>query len=59
LQIPTRKIQRVLLIFGEMIRHTEETNRDREILEKANVELKEIVHICDDRYSLSIPISFP
>ena len=42
-----------------MIKHTEETNRDREILEKANVELKEIVHICDDRYSLSIPISFP
>ena len=42
-----------------MIRHTEETNRDREILEKANVELKEIVHICDDRYSLSIAVSFP
>jgi RhoGEF domain len=52
LQAPTRKIQRVLLLFAEIVKNTEETNRDRETLQKASDELKLIVHECDARYFL-------
>ena len=39
--------------FTEIVKNTEETNRDRETLQKAMDELKEIVHDCDARYILS------
>jgi RHO1 GDP-GTP exchange protein 1/2 len=54
MQSPNRKIQRVLLLFAGIIENTEETNRDRETLQKASDELKEIAHECDARYTLSL-----
>jgi len=50
LQAPNRKIQRVNLLFEAIVKNTEETNRDREILQKAMDELKDIVFECDARY---------
>ena len=41
------------MLFAEIIKHTEDTNRDREILQRATDELKEIVHEADARYAVS------
>jgi hypothetical protein len=48
--VPNRKIQRMGLHFAEIIKNTEDTNRDREVLQRASDELKEIVLECDARY---------
>ena len=50
LQRPTQRVQKILVTFAEIIKNTEDTNRDREILQRALDELKEIVHECDARY---------
>lgn len=50
MKAPYREIQRVLLLYAEIIKTTEETNRDRESLQNASTELKEILYECDTRY---------
>lgn len=52
LQRPNQRVQKVLITFAEIINNTEETNRDRETLQRALDELKEIVHECDARYQI-------
>jgi RhoGEF domain len=49
MQAPNRKVQRLGVLFEGIIKNTEETNRDRETLQRALDELKDIAHECDAR----------